>query len=65
MGIGALKSHMKNKQHNQIMKDKQSPFTQSITNFLVEPRGLFLPAANLMNKKHSDKTKEIFPFSLM
>jgi len=50
IGIGALKSHMKSKQHNQIMKDRQSPFTQSITNFLVEPGGLFL--ANLMNKVH-------------
>ena len=52
MGIGAHKSHMKNKQHNLIMKDKQSPFTQPITNFLVKPGGLFLPLANLMNKVH-------------
>ena len=33
MGIGAVKSHMKSKQHNQIMKHKQSPFTQLITDF--------------------------------
>ena len=33
MGIGAVKSHIKSKQHNQIMKHKQSPFTQSITDF--------------------------------
>ena len=33
MGIGAVKSHMKSKQHNQIMKHKQSPYTQSITDF--------------------------------
>ena len=33
MDIGAVKSHMKSKQHNQIMKHKQSPYTQSITNF--------------------------------
>ena len=33
MGIGAVKSLMKNKQHNQIVKHKQSPFTQSITDF--------------------------------
>jgi len=52
MGIGALKSHMKNKQHNLIMKDKQSPFTQSITDVLVESGGLFLPPANLINKVH-------------
>ena len=33
MEIGAVKSHMKSKQHNPIMKHKQSPFTQSITDF--------------------------------
>ena len=33
MGIGAVKSHMKSKQHNQIMKHKPSSFTQSISNF--------------------------------
>ena len=34
VGIGAVKNHMKNKQHNQIMKNKQSLFTQSsITGF--------------------------------
>ena len=33
MGIGAVKSHMKSKQHNQIIKHKQSPCTQSITDF--------------------------------
>ena len=33
MGIVAVKSHMKSKQCNQIMKYKQSPFTQSITGF--------------------------------
>ena len=33
MVIGAVKSHMKSKQQNQIMKHKQSPFTQSITGF--------------------------------
>ena len=33
MGIGAVKSLMKSKQHNQIMKHKQSPYTQSITDF--------------------------------
>ena len=33
MGISAVKSHIKSKQHNQIMKHKQSPFTQSITDF--------------------------------
>ena len=33
MGISAVKSHMKSKQHNQIMKHKQSPCTQSITDF--------------------------------
>ena len=33
MGIGAVKSHMKSKQHNQLMKHKPSPFTQSITDF--------------------------------
>ena len=33
MGIGAVKSHMKSKQHNQIMKLRQSPYTQSITDF--------------------------------
>ena len=36
MVIGAVKSHMKSKQHNQIMKHKQSPFTQSITDFFGE-----------------------------
>ena len=33
MGIGAVKSFMKSKQHNQIMKHKQSLYAQSITNF--------------------------------
>ena len=33
MGISAVKSLMKSKEHNQIMKHKQSPFTQSITDF--------------------------------
>ena len=33
MGIGAVKSHAKSKQHNQIMKHKQSLYTQSITDF--------------------------------
>ena len=33
MGIGAVESHIKSKQHNQIMKHKQSPYTQSITDF--------------------------------
>ena len=33
MGIGAVMSHMKSKQHNQIMKLKQSPYTQSSTDF--------------------------------
>ena len=33
MGIGAVKSHMKSKQHNQIMNHKQSLYTQSITDF--------------------------------
>ena len=33
MGMGAFKSHMKSEQHNQIVKYKQSPFTQSITDF--------------------------------
>ena len=33
MGVGAFKSHMKSKQHNQIMKHKQSPYTQSISDF--------------------------------
>ena len=28
-----VESHMKSKQHNQIMKHKQNPFTQSITDF--------------------------------
>ena len=31
--IGAVKSHMRSKQHDQIMKQKPSPFTQSITDF--------------------------------
>ena len=33
MGMGAVKIHVKSKQHNQIMKHKQSPVTQSITDF--------------------------------
>ena len=33
MEIGAVKSHMKSKQHNQIMKHKQSPYIQLITDF--------------------------------
>ena len=33
IGISAVKSHVKGKQHNQIMKHKQSPFMQSITDF--------------------------------
>ena len=33
MEIGAVKNHMKSKQHNQIMKHEQSIFTQSITDF--------------------------------
>ena len=33
MGIGAVKSHMKSKQLNQIKKHKQSLFPQSITDF--------------------------------
>ena len=33
MGMDAVKSHMKSKQHNQIIKHKQSPFTQSISDF--------------------------------
>ena len=36
MGIGAVKSHMKSKQHYHIMKYKQSPHTQSITDFFGE-----------------------------
>ena len=35
VGIGAIKSHMKSKQHNRIMEHKQSPYTQSITDFFV------------------------------
>ena len=33
MKIGAVKSHMKSKQHNQIIKHRQCPYTQSITDF--------------------------------
>ena len=33
MGIGAVKIHIKSKQHKQFMKHKQSPYTQSITYF--------------------------------
>ena len=33
MGISAVKSHKQSKQHNQIMKHKPSPFSQSITDF--------------------------------
>ena len=33
MGIGAAKSHMKSKQLNQIMKHKQSSYTQLISGF--------------------------------
>ena len=33
MVIGAVESHIKSKQHNEITKHKQSPFTQSITDF--------------------------------
>ena len=33
MGISAVKNHMKSQQHNQIMEQKQSFFTQSITDF--------------------------------
>ena len=38
MGIGAVKSHMKSKQHNQIMKHRQSIFPQSITDFFGETK---------------------------
>ena len=33
MGIGAVKSHMKSKQHNQVVEHKQSSYTQSISDF--------------------------------
>ena len=51
-GIAAVKSHMKSKQYNQIKKHKQSPSTQLITNFLVEPAVLFLPLLTLMSQAH-------------
>ena len=50
MGIGAIKSHMKSKQRNQIMKHKQSPFTQSIIVFFAGQTSLHLPPTNLVNK---------------
>ena len=45
MGIGAVESHMKSKQHNQIMKHKQSSFTQSITDFF-DGTNKFAPTTN-------------------
>ena len=44
--IGAVNSRMKSKQHNQIMKHKQSPFTQPITDFSGKT------PTNLVNKFH-------------
>lgn len=46
MGIGAVKSHMKSKQHQQVLKEKQSPLTQPITKFMGE------------NSKSSDTLRE-------
>ena len=50
MGIGAVKSHMKSKQHNQITKHKQSPFTQSITDFFGKTNKSAPTTNNLVNK---------------
>ena len=35
IGIGGVKSHMKSKQRNQIMKHKQSLYTQSLVTSLA------------------------------
>ena len=50
MGIGAVKSHMKSKQHNQIMKHRQSIFPQSITDFFGETKKS-VPTTNVSGKQ--------------
>ena len=52
MGNGAAKSHMKSKQHNQIMKHKQSPYTQSTTDFFGATNESVPTPTNLVNKFH-------------
>ena len=65
MGIAAVKSHMKSKQHNQIMKHKQSPSTQLITNFFsgasssVPATGdIDEPGSSISSSIHSEQTSD-------
>ena len=50
MEIGAVKNHIKSKQHDQIMKHKQSPYNQLLT--FGRQISLRLPPTNLVNKFH-------------